>query len=42
MLDSGLPRTYTPDMYQQKCDDVYQHIYESYMGNGQSIYAVAS
>ena len=34
-----LPRAYTPEMYQQKCDTVYQHVYDSYQGEGQSIYA---
>jgi len=39
VLDSGLPRSYTPQVYQQKCDAVYQHIFEAYYGQGQSIYA---
>lgn len=34
-----LPRTYTPEVYRRKCDAVYQHIYDSYFGRGQSIYA---
>jgi type I restriction enzyme R subunit len=34
-----LPRRYTPDLYEQKCDAVYQHFYESYMGQGQSVYS---
>ena len=34
-----LPRAYTPELYQQKCDAVYQHVYDSYRGEGQSIYA---
>ena len=38
ILDKGLPRTYTPVLFQQKCDAVYQHIFESYFGQGQSIY----
>ncbi|MEZ6110152.1 MAG: DUF3387 domain-containing protein [Pirellulaceae bacterium] len=33
-----LPRAYTPELYQQKCDVVYQHIYDSYQGEGRSIY----
>ena len=33
-----LPESYSVEMYQQKCDDVYQHIYESYAGQGTSIY----
>ena len=35
-----LPRTYTPELYQQKCDAVYQHFYEAYPGQGKSLYAV--
>lgn len=27
-LDSGLPQTYTPEMYQNKCSAVFEHIYE--------------
>ena len=33
-----LPRSYTPELYQHKCDMVYQHIYDSYFGQGLSIY----
>ena len=35
-----LPRAYTKELYDQKCDVVYQHFYESYMGQGKSFYAV--
>jgi type I restriction enzyme R subunit len=34
-----LPRTYTPELYEQKCDTVYQHFYEAYFGQGQGVYA---
>jgi len=34
-----LPRSYIPDLYRHKCDVVYQHIYDSYFGQGSSIYA---
>jgi type I restriction enzyme R subunit len=34
-----LPRTYTPQVYEQKCDVVYQHIFDSYASQGQGIYA---
>jgi type I restriction enzyme R subunit len=34
-----LPRTYTKELYEQKCDTVYQHFYESYMGLGRGVYA---
>jgi type I restriction enzyme R subunit len=33
-----LPRAYTKEVYQTKCDVVYQHFYESYMGQGKSVY----
>ncbi len=33
-----LPRTYTPPVWQRKCEQVYLHIYESYQGEGRSIY----
>lgn len=36
-----LPRSFTPELYQQKCDNVYQHVYDSYPGEGQSIYESA-
>lgn len=29
-LDSGLPRAYTPDLYQQKCSTVFEHVFEKY------------
>lgn len=41
MLDR-LPPSYTCEIYLQLCTDVFQHIYESYYGQGNSIYAVAS
>lgn len=36
-----LPRIYTPDLYQNKCDVIYQHVYDSYFGQGQSVYAIS-
>jgi type I restriction enzyme, R subunit len=38
ILDS-LPRAYTKELYEQKCDVVYQHFYEAYLGQGKSVYA---
>jgi type I restriction enzyme R subunit len=35
----GLPETYTRELYQQKCNLVYQHIFESYWGEGKSVYS---
>ena len=37
-----LPECYEPSIYDQKCEAVYQHIYESYYGDGNSIYGVAA
>jgi type I restriction enzyme R subunit len=30
MLDMGLPRAYSTDLYKQKCAAVFEHVYESY------------
>jgi type I restriction enzyme, R subunit len=40
-LDDGLPASYTPLLYQRKCEEVFQHVYESYFGAGRSIYSAA-
>ncbi len=37
-LDDELPEPYTPELFKQKCEAVYQHIYDSYYGAGKSIY----
>jgi len=41
LLDE-LPRTYTPDLYQQKCELIYQHVFDSYSGQGKSLYAASN
>jgi type I restriction enzyme, R subunit len=38
----GLPEIYNEDIYNQKVQIVYQHIYESYYGSGQSVYSHTS
>ena len=38
----ALPECYTDAMYDQKREAVYQHIYESYHGDGDSIYSTAA
>lgn len=38
LLDAQLPEKYTPDIFKVKCQLVYQHVYDSYYGIGQSIY----
>ncbi len=37
-----LPESYAPEVYQRKCAEVYQHVYESYAGAGYSIYNTAA
>jgi len=39
MLDQ-LPRTYTSELYQKKCDVVYQHVFDSFAGQGNVAAAV--
>ena len=39
ILDDELPQPYTPELFGQKSEAVYQHIYDSYYGEGKSIYA---
>jgi type I restriction enzyme R subunit len=34
-----LPEVFTTPIYRQKCDVIYQHVYESYYGGGGSAYA---
>ncbi len=34
-----LPRVYTPQIYEQKCERVYQHVFDSYAGLKGSVYA---
>ena len=35
-----LPRAYTKELYEQKCDTVYQHFYDAYAGQGKAVYPV--
>lgn len=39
ILDKGLPQPYTPELFNQKSEAIYQHIYDSYYGEGKSVYA---
>ena len=39
LLDTGLPRAYSPELYQQKCSAVFEHFYENYPDLGASTYA---
>ncbi|MHB1099460.1 MAG: type I restriction endonuclease subunit R [Burkholderiales bacterium] len=38
-LDEGLPRAYSKELYEAKCSAVFEHVYESYQGEGMSVYA---
>jgi type I restriction enzyme, R subunit len=40
-LDSGLPRAFTKDLYQQKCSALFEHMYEKYPERGAGVYAAA-
>ena len=40
-LDRSLPPAYSPEMFKQKCEAVYLHVYDSYYGAGRSLYASA-
>jgi type I restriction enzyme R subunit len=41
MLEAGLPRVYSPELYRQKCSSVFEHFYENYPERDAGIYAVA-
>jgi type I restriction enzyme, R subunit len=30
VLDEGLPRRYSPELYRQKCGVVFQHVFETF------------
>jgi len=42
VLDLGLPRIYTPELFEQKTTAMFQHVYDSYYGYGRSVYATRS
>jgi type I restriction enzyme R subunit len=37
-----LPEAFTRQIYAQKCDVVYQHVFDSYWDNGRSVYELAA
>ena len=39
-LDEGLPRAYSKEIYEAKCSAVFEHVYQSYQGEGRSIFAM--
>jgi type I restriction enzyme R subunit len=42
VLEDELPAAFTVPIFQQKCDAVYQHVYDSYYGENRSLYAVVT
>jgi type I restriction enzyme R subunit len=40
VLDTGLPRTYTPELYRQKCSALFEHVYESYPERDAGVYVM--
>jgi type I restriction enzyme R subunit len=39
MLDLGLPRAFTPELYRQKCSALFEHMYEKYPERDAGVYA---
>jgi type I restriction enzyme R subunit len=39
ILDTGLPRAYTPELYNLKCAALFEHVYESYPERNAGVYA---
>jgi type I restriction enzyme, R subunit len=42
ILDDGLPRADTRELYQRKCKALFEHVYENYVGSGISVYTAAA
>jgi len=40
IMDKDLPRVFTPKLFEQKAAAIFQHVYDAYYGQGQSVYAV--
>jgi type I restriction enzyme R subunit len=38
LLDQKLPEAYNTELYEQKCSQVFDHIYKNYYGAGRSVY----
>ena len=41
-LDEGLRRSYTKEIFRTKCNALFEHLYESYFGDGNSVYLDAA
>jgi type I restriction enzyme, R subunit len=42
ILDQGLPDIYTPELFEKKSAAVYQHVFDSYYGDGKGVYAAVA
>ncbi len=42
VLDQGLPKLYTPEIFETKSAVVFQHFYDCYYGGGQSVYGATA
>ena len=42
VLDECLPESFSPELFRQKVEAVYQHVFDSYYGSGRGVYAVAT
>lgn len=42
VLDEGLPGPYTKEVFAKKSDVLFEHVYESYQGDGASVYSGAA
>jgi len=38
-LHHDLPAKHTDELYRQKCTSVFQHLFEKYAGEGESVYS---
>lgn len=37
-LDRRLPDRFERELFEEKCEQVYQHVFDSYYGSGKSVY----
>ncbi len=42
VLDEALPESFSQELFQQKVETVYQHVFDSYYGGGRGVYATAA
>ncbi|WP_457665384.1 type I restriction endonuclease subunit R [Thiolapillus sp.] len=39
VLDTDLPESYTPELFQRKVEEVYEHVFDAYSGAKQGVYS---